>query len=249
MNPAPTTTPAPEGALRRLRRRAPATLSLMGITGVVFTAQLASNLLAGIDLVLVWGMKDRAALRAGEVWRLVAPVFIHAGALHLLVNMYSFYALGPAVERFFGHRRLVAVYLLSGVSGVVLSLAMNPAPSVGASGAIFGLLGALAAFTYQHRRLFGSSAQAQLQQIGVVLALNLILSLTPGIDAWGHLGGLVAGGGCAVLFGPRLELVPRIEGTPQVVDRRPWPGARARAAAAAVVLLALALLAIVATAW
>jgi rhomboid protease GluP len=227
-----------------MRRRAPATLGLMALTGAVFAAQWLSSSAAGLDHVLLWGMKDAGGLRAGEFWRLVTPVFIHAGPLHLLVNMYSFYALGPAVERFFGSWRLAAVYLLSGVSGVVLSLAMNPAPSVGASGAIFGLLGALTAFLWGHRRLFGPAARAQLQQIGMVLVLNLVLSLTPGIDAWGHLGGLLAGVGCALFFGPRLELVATLEGHGQVVDRRPWEAGRTRVLAAAAALLALSALAI-----
>ena len=187
-------------------RHAPATLGVLAITVAVFAAQEVSIWLRGFDAVLEWGMKDRGGLHAGELWRLVTPIFIHAGVLHLAVNMYSLFVIGPAVERFFGRVRLLVVYLLSGVSGVVLSLALNPGRSVGASGAIFGLLGALTAFVYEHRKLFGAAASAQLRQIGMVLAINLVLSLTPGIDAWGHLGGLIAGAACGVLFGPRLGL-------------------------------------------
>ncbi|HET7011806.1 MAG TPA: rhomboid family intramembrane serine protease [Anaerolineales bacterium] len=240
MNSSPAPAPASESTLGRLRWRAPATLGLMALTGVVFAAQLAATLIAGTDVVLILGMKDRAALEAGQMWRLISPIFIHGGFLHLMVNMYSFYALGPAVEHFFGSQRLVAVYLLSGVTGIVLSLAMNPRPSVGASGAIFGLLGALGVFIAIHRRQFGPGAQAQLRQIGVVLALNLVISLTPGIDAWGHLGGLVAGAGSALLFGPRLEIVPTIDGKTTFVDRRRWVTIRSRALGAAIGLLALA---------
>lgn len=228
------------GPLARLRRRAPATLGLLAATGIVFAGQLASTLLLGSDLVLEWGMKDRSGLRAGELWRLLTPIFIHAGALHLLVNMYSLYAIGPAVERFFGRARLLVVYLLSGVAGVLLSLVFNPAPSVGASGAIFGLLGALTAFLLEHRKLFGPAAQAQLRQIGFLLVLNLVISLTPGIDVWGHIGGLAAGAACAVLFGPRLAAVAAEDGTTHLVDRRGWPGVRRRAAGAVLGLLVVA---------
>jgi membrane associated rhomboid family serine protease len=242
-------TPARQGTLGRLRLRAPATWGVLGFTAVVFALQLAANLLTGVDLVLVWGMKDQASLRAGEIWRLVTPVFIHAGPVHLLVNMYSLYVLGPAVERFFGPRRFLAVYLLAGVSGVVLSLALNPAPSVGASGAIFGLLGALAVFVFLHRSLFGSAARAQLQQIAMVLALNLVLSLTPGIDGWGHLGGLLAGVAGALLFGPRLELVPNLDGSRTVVDHRPWRVGQWRAAAMAAVVVVLAIAIVVSGQW
>ncbi len=238
--------PPAEGTLGRLRRRAPATLALLAVTVAVFAAQEASIGMRGVDAVLKWGMKDRGGLQAGELWRLVTPIFIHAGVLHLAVNMYSLYAIGPAVERFFGRARLLVVYLLSGVSGVILSLALNPGPSVGASGAIFGLLGALTAFIYEHRKLFGAAAQAQLRQIGMVLALNLVLSLTPGIDAWGHLGGLIAGAACAVLFGPRLAAAAAVDGTTRVVDQRRWEAVRLRAGMAAVVVGIVAMLVILA---
>jgi len=236
--------PPTEGTLGRLRRRAPATLGLLGFTLAVFAAQWASSTITGKDQLLEWGMKDAGGLRAGELWRLVTPIFIHAGWLHLAVNMYSLFAIGPAVERFFRPARLLVVYLLSGVSGVILSLAFNPRPSVGASGAIFGLLGALTAFLYEHRKLFGPAAGAQLRQIGMVLALNLILSLTPGIDAWGHLGGLIAGAACGVLIGPRLAVVSAVDGTTHVVDQRRWEVVRRRAGFAAVVLGIVAMLVI-----
>ena len=237
-------TAPPESALARLRRRSPAVLALLTATVIVFAAQQASYWMTGTDLVLEWGKKDSGALRAGELWRLITPVFIHAGALHLLVNMYSLYAIGPAVERFFGRARLLVVYLLAGVAGVILSLAFNPAPSVGASGAIFGLLGALTAFLLQHRPVFGPAARAQLRQIGFLLVLNLVISLTPGIDAWGHLGGLIAGAACAALFGPRLGVVPAEDGTTHLVDTRRWPAVRRRAAGAALAVLAVAAMAI-----
>ena len=215
-------------------------LALLTVTVIVFAAQQASVWMTGADLVLEWGKKDAGALHAGEWWRLLTPVFIHAGPLHLLVNMYSLYAIGPAVERFFGRARLLVVYLLSGVAGVILSLAVNPVPSVGASGAIFGILGALTAFLLQHRGVFGPAAQAQLRQIGFLLVLNLVISLTPGIDAWGHLGGLIAGAACAALFGPRLAAVAIEDGTTHLVDTRRWPAVRRRAVGAALGLLVVA---------
>ena len=230
-------TAPPESSLARLRRRAPAVLALLAATVIVFAAQQASFWMTGTDLVLELGKKDSAALRAGALWRIITPIFIHAGPLHLLVNMYSLYAIGPAVERFFGRARLLVVYLLSGVAGVLLSLALTPLPSVGASGAIFGLLGALTAFLLEHRKLFGPAARAQLRQIGFLLVLNLVISLTPGIDAWGHLGGLIAGAACAALFGPRLNVVPGEDGTTHLVDTRRWPAVRRRAAGAALGLL------------
>lgn len=207
---------------------------MMGITGAVFALQFLGETVLGYDLVLAMGAKANELILAGQVWRLVTPVFIHAGVAHIFVNMYSLFALGPPVERFFGPARMLAVYLLSGISGVVFSFAFNPYPSVGASGAIFGLLGALAMFLYLHRGVFGAAGGMQLRQLMLVGGLNLLISLSPGIDLWGHIGGLVAGAGCTALFGPRLTPI-LVDGVPtSFTDTRPWPEVAPRVALAAV---------------
>jgi rhomboid protease GluP len=220
-------------------RRSPVTFALIGATGFVFLLQLLGQALFGFDLVLEIGLKDNALILGGELWRLLTPVFIHAGILHLGVNMYSLFALGPAVERFFGPPRFLAVYLLSGISGVVFSLAFSPLPSVGASGAIFGLLGALATFLYLHRPVFGPAGGMMLRQLIIVGALNLFASLSPGIDLWGHVGGLVAGVACTLYFGPRL--VPTmVNGVASgLSDQQPWPEVRSRVIMAALAMGAI----------
>jgi len=225
-------------------RRSPVTFALIGVTGVVFLLQLLGQALLGFDLVLELGLKDNALILGGELWRLLTPVFIHAGFLHLAVNMYSLFALGPAVERFFAAPRFLAVYLLSGVSGVIFSLAFSPAASVGASGAIFGLLGALATFLYLHRPVFGPTGGMMLRQLVIVGALNLFASLSPGIDLWGHVGGLVSGVACTLYFGPRL--VPTmVSGIASgLTDQQPWPEVRSRVVMASLAVGAIASLAI-----
>jgi rhomboid protease GluP len=224
-------------------RRSPVTFALIGITGLVYLLQLLGQVAFGFDWVLELGLKDNALILGGQVWRLVTPVFIHAGILHLGINMYSLFALGPAVERFFGPPRFLAVYLLSGVGGVIFSLAFSPAPSVGASGAIFGLLGALATFLYLHQRLFGPGGGMMLRQLVLVGALNLFASLSPGIDLWGHIGGLVAGVTCTLYFGPRLA--PTLtDGVPSgLTDHQPWSEVRGRVLIAALGVGAVAALA------
>ena len=219
----PSLRPPSPSILQRVQR-SPATFGLIGVTALVFAAQLLGQALAGADVVLYYGAKINERLAAGEAWRLVTPIFLHAGLLHIGVNMYSLWALGPAVERFFGHGRFLAVYLLSGMSGVLLSLVMSPNPSVGASGAIFGLLGALAAFLYLHRATFGQFGAMQLRQLLFVALINLGLGLSPGIDNWGHVGGLLAGAGAGV--------VPRAALFHDRAARRP-PDARRRAPAGA----------------
>ncbi|TFH49222.1 MAG: rhomboid family intramembrane serine protease, partial [Lysobacterales bacterium] len=110
------------------------TYGLIGLTVLVFAAQWLSLTLNGTDLLLEWGAKSRPEMTAGQVWRFVTPLFLHVSLPHLLVNMYSLYAIGPAVERFFGTPRFIALYLFCGFSGVLFSLAFSPFPSAGASG-------------------------------------------------------------------------------------------------------------------
>jgi rhomboid protease GluP len=204
-------------------QRAPVTYGLIAVTALIFLCQLIGQFARGFDLVGLLGAKDNAAIAAGQLWRLVTPVFIHGGLVHFFVNMYSLYAIGPVIERFFGAGRTLTLYLLSGIAGVVLSLSFSPYPSVGASGAIFGLLGSLGAFLYVNRSTFGPAGRLQLRQIILVAVLNLGLGLSPGIDNWGHLGGLLFGVVLAWFIGPNLQVV-RDEFTDRtyLTDRRPW---------------------------
>jgi rhomboid protease GluP len=195
-------------------------------------------------LPLALGAKVSSAIAQGQAWRVITPVFIHAGAGHVFINMYSLYAIGPAVERFFGRPRTLAIYLLSGAAGVLLSLAFSPHVSVGASGAIFGLLGALGVLLYRNRPIFGSMGSRQLQQIVLVALFNLALGLSPGIDNWGHLGGLIYGSGLAWVASPLLEQVSGESERPHLVDRRPWEEARPAVLLGAALLAALALIAL-----
>jgi membrane associated rhomboid family serine protease len=208
---------------------------------LVFVLQTLSNSLLGGDLLLALGAKVNSAIAAGEIWRLVTPIFLHIGLLHVGVNMYSLYVVGPPVERLFGLPRMLTIYFLSGVAGVAFSLAFSAAPSAGASGAIFGLLGALAGFLLLHRRLFGKAANVQLTQIALVAVLNLAIGLSPGIDNWGHLGGLVAGLALAYVIGPRFEVAMISPAGAHWTDRRGWDQVWTLAALAAVVIVLFSL--------
>ncbi len=206
--------------------RFPGTFSLIAATVIVFVGQLIATQLTGSDLLLEYGAKSRPGILAGEFWRLVTPIFLHIGIPHIFVNMYSLYAIGPAVERFFGTPRFITTYLQAGIAGIIFSLALSPYPSAGASGAIFGMLGALAAFLYRHRGLFGRFGRLQLRQIILVALLNLGLGLMPGIDNWGHLGGLLAGAALGWWLGPRFEIVWIWSEQGQLVDRSTWEQSR-----------------------
>jgi membrane associated rhomboid family serine protease len=135
-----------------------------------------------------WGMQP-AAIALGDEWfRLVSAIFLHAGLLHLAFNMYVLFLLGPPLERLLGHGRFLVLFLLSGLGGSIASYAFSPIRtlSVGASGAIFGLM---AAWIVVSRRL-----NADATQVLVLLAVNVVLGFVlPGVDWRAHLGGAVTG--------------------------------------------------------
>lgn len=195
----------------------------------------------------VWGAKVNEAIVAGQWWRLVTPMFLHLNLLHVAVNSYSLFAFGQQVEAVHGYRRFLVIYLLSGIAGAVASFAMSPNPAVGASGAIFGLVGAMLVYFYRHRRLFGEMGRRRLMDILVVAGLNLIIGLSPGIDNWGHVGGLLGGALLAWLLGPVYVFQPDpVTREPKVTDGSPLNGQR-WLAVIAVLLGLIALTMVVAT--
>lgn len=174
------------------------TYALIGINIAVFVAQFLTN----EDLWFYLGAKINEFIIAGEWWRLITPVFLHANLIHLGINCYSLFIFGTQVEALFGYRRYIVIYMISGVASVVLSFVMSPSMSVGASGAIFGLVGAMLVHLYRHRKLFGERGRRRLVDVAVVAGINLLIGLNPGIDNWGHVGGLIGGVVLAWLIGP-----------------------------------------------
>jgi rhomboid protease GluP len=180
---------------------------------------VASEALFGVDLLAAWGMKVNELIAQGEYWRLITPMFLHGSILHLGFNMYALFIFGPGLERHFGHARFLALYLLSGFAGNVASMIFSGAPSLGSSTAIFGLFGAQAVFLYRNRAMFGGSARQALNNIITLAVINLVIGLSPRIDNWGHLGGLVGGTLFAWLGGPLLGW-EGIQPFLSVIDRR-----------------------------
>jgi rhomboid protease GluP len=172
------------------------------------------------DSFTAYGLKINELILQGEYWRFLTPIFFHANLLHLFFNMYALYNIGLQIERPLGYARFLMIYFFSGVAGVYLSFLLNPSPSLGASGAIFGLIGAMAVFLYRHRRILGPVGRSMLSNVIFIIVLNLAISLTPQIDLWGHVGGLASGAALAWLLGPQwdLELDP-YTGNPFIVDR------------------------------
>lgn len=129
----------------------------------------------------------------GEYYRLLTSMFMHAGFMHLLFNMYALYIIGPQVERYYGKTKYLLIYLVSGLLGSIFSSVFMKENvfSLGASGAIFGLLGSIAYFTYYYRATLQGLLRSQ---IVPVILINLGIGLfMPGIDMYGHIGGLIGG--------------------------------------------------------
>lgn len=141
-------------------------------------------------------------ISAGEVWRLVTPMFLHAGFIHLILNISALVAFGHMVENLYGGRRLLTVYFSAGFVGFVASFIATPAPSVGASGGIFGLIGILFAAGLRYRERWPVTARRRLiGEMALYIGINVILGLLATfIDNAGHLGGLVTGIACGTLM-------------------------------------------------
>ncbi|HLR54620.1 MAG TPA: rhomboid family intramembrane serine protease [Pseudogracilibacillus sp.] len=130
-------------------------------------------------------------VQEGEWWRLITAMFLHIGWVHLFVNMIALYYLGTVAEKIFGSVRFSMVYILSGLGGAVTSFVFTNAVSAGASGALFGLFGALLYFILRHKHLINGAFKTNLL---LIVFINLLLGLViPNIDLSAHLGGLIFG--------------------------------------------------------
>ena len=158
------------------------------------------------------GAKINPAIRAGEWWRLLTPVLLHGNLLHLATNNFALNSLGPLTERLSGRTRFAAVYVAAGVAGSLASFAMSPAPAVGASGAIFGVGGALAVFFWRHRDYFGKASDQVLNELGRSLALNVGMGfVVANVDNWGE-----------SFFPPSIRS-PRVFPPPQRIQKKTHP--------------------------
>lgn len=185
------------------------TIALVVITVLFFGAQYFLRMITGSDILFLYGGKINQLIMTGQVWRFLTPALLHGSILHIALNMYALYIIGRRLERFYGHWRLLLLYVLSAFSGNVFSFVLTPAPSLGASTAIFGLFAAEGMFIFQNRKLFGSFHTRQaIMNLGVVLMINLAYGFMSGsnVDNMGHIGGLLGGVFFAWKAGPILKL-------------------------------------------
>jgi rhomboid protease GluP len=182
------------------------TYVLLAVTIGVYLLQVVSQNLLGADYPAYFGMKINESINQGQVWRFLTPVFLHGSLMHIGFNMYALNIFGRGLEKRYGTLRFAILYFMGALAGNTLSFLLSPNPSLGASTAVFGLAAAEGVFIYRNRQFFGKTGRSVLINILTILGVNLLLGLSPGIDNWGHLGGLMGGALFAWFAGPLYEI-------------------------------------------
>lgn len=179
------------------------------------------------QLVLFTGMKVNELVAAGEWWRLISSQFVHLDVMHIAFNAYGLYVLGPMVERFYGWKRFLTLYLAAGTAGALASYFFVSAPSGGASGAIYGLVGVLLVFGVKYRnelpkRVSKALTRGMLPWVAFSIGIGFLDSLP--MDNGAHLGGLFAGGFLVLITRSRLRPEPA-DKKHRLGDKLAWAGA------------------------
>ena len=176
------------------------TYIIMAICIILFILMELSGGSTNSQTLLKYGANLDVLVKNGEYYRLFTCIFLHIGIMHLLCNMYSLYIIGREVENLFGKIKYIIIFILSGIFGSIMSLAFtHNTISAGASGAIFGLLGALLYFGMHYRTYLGEAIK---RSIIPIIVVNLIIGFfAEGIDLAAHIGGLVGGVLVAMMVG------------------------------------------------
>ncbi|MFT8991959.1 rhomboid family intramembrane serine protease [Leuconostoc mesenteroides] len=191
-------------ALKEQYQTAPITTIIFLVTTFVFLIELvlSRGTTENSEFLINMGAKWGPYIQLKhEYWRLLTPVFLHAGFLHIVTNMITLWFIGPLVERAFGSAKFFGLYFFGGIIGNIFSYLLAPSSvSVGASTALFAMFGGLILYAIRFKE------DPQVKSMGTVLGLFVILNLVTGfsstdIDIWGHIGGLIGGMMFAVMFG------------------------------------------------
>ncbi len=177
------------------------------------------------NVLVADGAKYNQAMLQGQYWRFVTPIFLHANLLHVGLNMLNFVVLGVFIERLVGHLRFLLIYLVTGVVSIIASFVFMPQEiSVGASGAIFGLVGAYSIFVLVHRRAFRHGGIPALLWLVFIIGINLSIGLfVQNVDNFAHVGGLLSGFLLGWWFTPLYRSTPdgKLVDTHNLAHR--WP--------------------------
>ena len=207
---------------RRMGRVPPVTLAVLVLLAAIFVVEVRVGALASKESIIAMGALARERVVAGEYWRLLTAPWLHGGTEHLVGNGIALYILGMVCEAAFGRAQLVVLYVLSGLAGSLVSMLVSAGPSVGASGAIFGLQGAAIMLLRRERdRLLVRD-----RRVGFVLLIWAIYTIAGGltdpfIDNGAHIGGALGGALIALRLRP-VVLTPMHGEDAAVVRRWLW---------------------------
>jgi rhomboid protease GluP len=227
-------------ALATFTPRVIATPAIVIVTVLIFVVMVATGvhvLSPTVQSMLDWGANFGPKTISGQWWRVVTSMFLHYGVLHLAFNMWVLWDLGRLVERLVGNVGFFALYFVSGIAGSLASLYWHPTTvSAGASGAVFGVAGALLGFIVLRRDTVPGVMLAHLRNsVGMFVLYNVVFGMTvPGIDMAAHVGGLIAGFFCGLVLSQPLS-------SETVARRRPRNAALVAIAAVALPLAACCL--------
>ncbi|PKO23910.1 MAG: hypothetical protein CVU38_01445 [Chloroflexi bacterium HGW-Chloroflexi-1] len=237
---APDPSPPRQGVRLPLARPV-VTYVLLGAIAVFFVLETVLGGSTSLVALEKLGAQVNSQVAGGACWRLLAAMFLHIGLTHIAFNGWALFSLGREVEAFYGSGRFTTIYLLSGLFGSLAYYLLGPdVLSAGASGAVFGLVGAEIAYLLRNRGLVGALGRQRLANLAVLVGVNLVLGFTiPGINNIAHLGGLISGAALGCALAPRYQVAWEFTATgpaPRLVDRMPrWR----QAGAVLVVLVAL----------
>ena len=223
--------PSAEVRFPNRERRPPpvATLTIVALCVIVFIFQTLAGGSKNTDVLLDFGASYRPYFEQGQYWRAVMPLFLHIGLWHLAVNMFTLLMIGPVLEQMYGYGRYAVIYLGAGIAGCLLSMFHGHVVAAGASGAIFGVAGAVVVAGWAHRddlphelaRIFRRGRFTLILLIFIVVQLGAG-HLVSNIDNWGHLGGLMGGAVLAFLIPPmrHTEVYPAYQPSRDALSNR-----------------------------
>ena len=175
-----------------------------GIIGINIFIYLLTAIASGnffdidINVLISFGAKENNLILRGEYYRFISCMFLHGGLIHVVLNMYALYNIGPLVEEVYGKIKYLIVYFVAGITSSIFSFLFSDSVSIGASGAIFGLLGITLVFAVSEKEKIGKEFY---KNILMVIVTNLILGFSiPNIDNFGHLGGLIGGAIVGIVY-------------------------------------------------
>ncbi|WP_242846418.1 rhomboid family intramembrane serine protease [Clostridium botulinum] len=179
-------------------------LIIINIITYIITAILSKNILdSDIRVLIFLGAKENTLIASGQYYRLITCMFLHGGLMHLILNMYALKALGPMIEKSYGKMKYVIIYLVGGLISSISSYIFSNGVSIGASGAIFSLLGAILVLTIKMRSVAGKDV---IKNVVSVIVINIFIGLAiPNIDNFAHIGGLLGGVFLSIILNTKIN--------------------------------------------